>query len=685
MARRWWLGLVMALCGVMAQSSMVSLALAEDDAVAQLRTRLTQTDPAEVVDAVADADSLGPAAVVLMPEILRLLKADDLTVRLSALELLEQWGPAAEPAVPQLVALLDDASLIVKHGALMALQAIGPDPAVAGPRVIRLLKDQESFIRVDAATSVLAWNLEARAAAIDALKSALSDERASVRTAAAQGLRLAGADAVPALKEAFASGSPATKTAAADALGDLGAVASPAIPELIAALEMESPVLRAVVVRALGEIGAQPEQVLPKLKLQCACETAQVRVAALEALGRFGSRAASETSTLSDALNDPDLSVRLAACDALAAIGPESRSAIESLSLALKDSEGVVTLRAAEALGRMGSAAIPALVKLLDQRDYSVLALQTLESMGPSARPAVAKMVDLLKEDNDISKRSLCLAIAAIGADPKVAGPALKQVLANEKSDARPAAAYALGRIGDHTAIKELTNAIEADDPLLRLATAWSLLHLDPQNVDYIKIAVPRLIEALDRPEPSVRLQAARALGELGSYASPAMPALVKTLGHDDVPMVRIAAAMAVSRLGSVATPAIPGLLSLAESPDADGRRAAIYALGSMGPAATSAVPTLKSIIASGLPGERVVAAWSILQIQHDPATLETALPIVLEGMAAERPEAVVQLIRLASRVGSRRPEVRKVLTELLDSDDPALRAAAAAGLDRLN
>lgn len=679
MLQRWLMGLVVVSGG------MLATAYADEDAIAKVRGQLSQADASQVAASLHHAGDLGPGGIALLPDVVRLLKHDDFEVQVAALELLETWGPAARSSVPQVVTLLEDSDLIVKHAALTALQALQPDPESVGPKIVALLKDSESVIRVDAANCVLAWNLPARPAALSVLKSALNDDRAGIRTTAAQGLRQAGADAIPALQEALSSDGLATKIVAADALGDLGAAGAPAVPQLLSALDSDSPILKSIVLRALGEIRANPEQVVPKLKHQCNDSHAQVRVAALVALGRFGASSATETATIAAALKDAELSVRLAACDALAALGPEARSAVDALAEAMKDSEGVVTVRAAEALGRIGPAAIPALVKLLDQRVYSIPALQTIEAMGPSAKSLAGKLVEMLKTPSEIPQRNLCLAIAAIGADPNVAGPALKQVLADESSEARPAAAYALGRIGDQTAIKELTNTVEADDPLLQLACSWSLLHLDPQNVDYIKIAIPRLIAALDRPEPNVRLQAARTLGELGQQARSATPALVKTLGNDEVLVVRAAAAVAVSRLGTEAKTAVPALIKLAESPEAEGRKAAIYALGNLGPIAEEAVPTLREIVAQGLAGDRLVAAWALLQIRQDPASLESALPIVLEGMAEERPEAVVQLIRVASRVGRRRPEVRSVLSDLLESQDPALRAAAAAGLDRLN
>jgi HEAT repeats len=72
--------------------------------------------------------------------------------------------------------------------------------------------------------------------------------------------------------------------------------------------------------------------------------------------------------------------------------------------------------------------------------------------------------------------------------------------------------------------------------------------------------AVAPLADALTDPDPSVRLQACRALAYMGAKAANAVPALERALSDSDS-TVREQAAIALGQIGAAAEPAVPALM----------------------------------------------------------------------------------------------------------------------------
>ncbi len=650
----------------------------------EIGAALSSTNPVDQMLALERVSELGPSAVRFVPQIIPLLKSPDLGIQHEALLALGAIGPEAKAAMPALLPLLASDQILLKYQTLVALRGLHADSKAVGPAIAKLLGDEDSMVRIEAAADVLVLDLPETDRAVTVLTDALKSRSPAVQRAAVPWLARAGTAALPALKDALGSDQPGIQLAAIDALGMQRETAEPVVPELLKLSKSDQVPVLVSLARTLGAIGSSGDNVVKTLTTLSQSESVAVRISALQALVTVGGSTPEVLKLLEAALRDGDIMVRLTACDALGTIGSNAKPAIAALVEAVQDGEGSLSVRAAEALGRIGAPAVPALESLVKDGQYSLLALQTLESMGPIARPATKTLVEVLGKPGPVPARHLCLTLAGIGADPKVAGPALLKVLKDPSSDARAAAAYALGRIGDRSAIKELTNVIEDENPMVRLGSAWALLHLEPHNDDYIAIALPRLIEALDRPEPMIRLEAARTLSQLGQDAAPAVPALVKCLGHDDSRPVRIATAMTLAELGPAAVTAVPALTGLAQDSNTEGRRAAMFALGKLGTIAKASAPVLERAITTGGPEDGIVAAWALLQIEPDDRQLDLALPVLLEAIGKERPEVVVAVVRAASNVGARRPKIREAIEPLLKANDPALRAAAAAALERI-
>jgi HEAT repeat protein len=660
---------------------LVSAASAQDP-VGNLRSRLRSSDPQARSAALSEVVEFSDAAA-LAPDIAALLDAEDLSLRHEALIALGQLGESAQAAVPAIVKQLQGREPLLQMQALITLREIGPAARTALPDVDKLVGLADRAVAVEAAATSISLADKPSDAAVKTLVAALADGRPSTRAMAVYWLGVSRGAKVEELLTLLKSAPLATKIAVAELLGELRSDAAPAVAALVQLSSENQPALQATIARTLGEIAENSEAALPALSKLATNAAPTVRTQALLALGRFGGRAADQVATLQSALKDAEPAVRMAAAEALAELGSAAAPAIAALSEALKDAEGAVTIRAAEALGRIGAPAVGALSKLMDDPQFGGLAVHMLGTMGPAARPALPRIVELLKKQGALPERELCLAIAMIGGDPRTVGPVLRDVMNRKDSPARAAAVYALGRIGDKAAIKDITNLVESDDPALRLASAWALLQFDPNNPDYIKLAVPRLIQGLTHELAGVRLESVRTLGQLGPKAAAAQSALVDLLAKEQERPVRIAAAIAVSELGPGTKSAVPALSQLALSNDIPARRAAMYALGRIGEPAGEAAAMLQEKIKAGPVADRALAAWALLQVRGNQGDVQTALPVVLEAISYERPEVIVQLARVAGRFGQNRPEVRETLATLKKSDDPALRAAAWSATDR--
>ena len=157
--------------------------------------------------------------------------------------------------------------------------------------------------------------------------------------------------------------------------------------------------------------------------------------------------------------------------------------------------------------------------------------------------------------------------------------------------------------------------------------------------------AVPALIDALNNPNSYIAEGAAMALGQMGTSAKDAVPALVDTLRRKDTPlMLKPRAAEALGKIGEIdllirilqgkepgiqpylgaqglgaagpaAASAVPALMEALKSSDHGMQMEAAEALGEIGPAANPAVPQLAELSRSSLNFLRRAGGDALLKI----------------------------------------------------------------------
>jgi HEAT repeat protein len=146
---------------------------------------------------------------------------------------------------------------------------------------------------------------------------------------------------------------------------------------------------------------------------------------------------------------------------------------------------------------------------------------------------------------------------------------------------------------------------------------------------------IARRIDDLSVKDASVRVEAIRYLGDLGSAGRAAVPALVRVLIADKDPTPRNRAARALAQIGGAAVTPLAGLL---KHEDSFVRRQAAEALARIGPDAAAAQPALLAALKDSSVAVRAAAADALGEIAADlPATARALVAALAENEPVRR------------------------------------------------
>ena len=387
--------------------------------------------------------------------------------------------------------------------------------------------------------------------AVPFLIEALEDDNSDVREVATNALARMGQPAIPELLVALDHRDDLVAGAAAAALREIGAEA---VPHVSTAMGDESPQVRRHAAQVLEQIGTDAAQASPVLVKGLQDSDLEVRRAAFRALPKVDIEATKNAMpTLIAALADKDTGVCVGAIDALRALGPQAESAVPDLSKALESDSVEVQMGASKALTSIGPAAVSALVERAGHQnaDVRLWSITALGSIGPPASDSVAALMVAL-DDGDVRVRRASLhAIALVGPKANAAVPAVLKVLAEDPEPLfRSGAASALTKIGGgvpevYLALVEKLRGDDDNEVRASVAAALGTMQSAAEAI------VPLLISALEDPNPNVRLNAARALGDLGPKAASATSALERLSQDDQDSVVPLVANEALGKIRS--------------------------------------------------------------------------------------------------------------------------------------
>jgi len=267
---------------------------------------------------------------------------------------------------------------------------------------------------------------------------------------------------------------------------------------------------------------------------------------ARDRLRALGPEAADAVPALADAVARGERKLRLDAMFVLEGVGAPARAAIPSLVEALRDEDMDVSAQAAETLGTLGYEAVPALGGALEDQDWRVrqAACQALGIIGTDATEAVPALLQIIQADRDDVRRRGVWALGMIG-DLSALEP-LAGILTREGGTVGCWIAEALGSYGRRarTIATALRDELHRDHRGLALAAATALCQIE----EHADAAVWTLITYLQQGAPDDRIEAAIALGEFGPTARAALPAL-KAAERDEDEDLRAQAAIALAKI----------------------------------------------------------------------------------------------------------------------------------------
>jgi len=422
------------------------------------------------------------------------------------------------------------------------------------PGLIRALSyEKDAGVRRSAAL-VLGQMGEAKA--IKPLTTLLQQDEDPVREAAAWALgNLANAQSLEALVAALNDATPGVRKQAATSLAQLGD--PQAIQPIIAALQKRDEATRDDLLKALVQLSANLD------------ETERV-TRVVEPFAEF--------------LVDDNPHMRTIATAALDQMGwkPDQSAIGAAYWLAKEQWDRAIEIGV--------PAAVP-LVALLKDQDKQVrqTAVQSLLRIGPAAADI---LVAALKEESEEIRQGAYWVLIKLG--PHVI-ETLIAALNDESEEIRLAIARALGQIGDPRAVVPLISLFQDLD--------WSVRRDAYKSITKIgKPAVKELLNALTHPSEEIKWGAARTLETLGwkpgkdtigaSYwiikgewhrcveiGEPAIPPLIKTLGHWDNDVCK----EATGTLINIGRPAVPALIEMLNQENPTVRIYAANALGVIG------------------------------------------------------------------------------------------------------
>jgi HEAT repeat protein len=576
------------------------------------------------------------------------LSARENAARREAAYQIDKLGPAAKPAIPALIKALSDPDKQVWSIAVGTLAKLGPEAAEAIPALMESLDSRKN-------------------------RGPRDRDKRQILMRSAHALTRIGPAASPPLLYGLNCDDGRARAGSAKALGGMGAAAHDAIPGLIANLRRDQPDERRETIEALALIGRDS---VPALGEALGSPEAPVRTGAALAIALLGRDAQSLASKVADATaKETDPAARAALLAAVPKVGVEPARAVELLIAGVRDDHDQV-------------------------RHGAINAIYVLRGANDVLMPA---LLALVRDPNPTMSERGAAVLGRLGPAGSPAVPALLEVM-RQRTPPPPVFLEALGQIGP-AAVPGILSAVEGESPDVLTREHWSVKCL--QTIGGGTVAT--LAGALTNPKISIRLVAARGLGELGPVAAPAIDAQlnatsdadprvratalaalvstrVKTLAaisriemalKDPAEMVRVAAAQLVPPLGDQARPLAPALLTALGDHGPAVRLAVIQALAALGPAAEPAVGPLLQLLPT-IDADGRARVFTVFAAVGPNA--KAALPEVQRGL--HDPEPAVRAAAIGAFGKIENPNERlPVLLAGLDDPTPLVRKTAAREL----
>ena len=565
--------------------SIEALVRTGSDAIPELLTRLSSSDPKTRGDAVLGLGRIGSASDEVREAIQRRLSDEEARVRLyafSACKLVSRdqgeldaaaarmlsdsdngvrdsarrhFEEAGLRAVPAVIEVLKSESPAARSHAIGILKTIHrPEHSEIVAAVRDLLADSDPGVRVAAIRAVAEWG----AARPEEARAWLRDNDPEVAFCGLRATDWSLADAaeeVPHLVRLLLAAKFDQMRSLAAVLRALKTAARPAIPRLLQLLQSPDEMQRlqggpggafvqAELLETLAEIGGDPDDLARLLSLQMSGFGDSRR--AHWFLARYcPAEAVRQVSLLIPQLESKDFSVSESALRSLSGFGGQASAAVPALIRLVGHSDHRISQLAAmmvvEVEPTAGAPAVPLLLSQLERARldpsepfHPVIVM--LGKIGPTARDAIPGLLKILESPQmdpaemharlgyNWLRLNVILALGRIGCDNRELVAVLCSLLKGDSWQDRAAAAEALSSPGISTpaVLEELVDALRDENAYVRANAALAIGELPGER----RQAVGQLIAGLKDDDPFVRTAVAIALGQIGTDAAPAVEPL---------------------------------------------------------------------------------------------------------------------------------------------------------------
>ncbi len=307
-------------------------------------------------------------------------------------------------------------------------------------------------------------------------------------------------------------------------------------------------------------------------------------------------------------------------------VGPPPTDVVLAVAKHLNDLDPLSRLRVIDSLRALESfaeSAIPCVVPALKDSNSKIRmsAVNFFGRVGPAAKVAIPYLVQCVNDpDQSIRVRTMDT-LAIIGPAAKDAIPALDIAMKSADNDTSEHAAMAMASIdpGDKAVLPIVMRTLnewgETDDAVEALGKMGS----------YARPAVPAIEHLLTADSVYDRQAAVTALARI--EGGNAIPTLVRTIGGDKDDSVRLDAVIALGGLASTDSDAISALVGAFNNDSKRVRESASDQLGQLGPAAA---PALISALKSSNFYQRAWAIQTLSRIKPLPDDATHALTLAL-------------------------------------------------------
>jgi HEAT repeat protein len=463
------------------------------EAITKLLPHLDDKDPRirmEILNVLSSHGAIGKEAVLKLVE---LAKAEDRPLRVRALSLLSQVGPDSAEATPELVKLL-----LVMHGntgelqqIIRAMGRIGPGAKAAVPELKKLLAHEQFQVRLAAAESLMQIDASAKNEAVPVLVGVLRDKKIGININTLPRLLInngiSTAELMNLLRD-YVKAQPTMKIQVIYGLNSLPVPAKESAPLLRDLLKDANANTRYEAALALARLGADGNEAIPELRAMLKISNANWRDRAAFALKSLGPAAKDAVPDLVEQWRSAaNIDLKLRFCEPILSIDKDKGKPVIAWLREQSTSANIFyriqVLRVLALHDASNPEVLKGLVAATRQQTgyYAGMALDALGQLGPAAKSALPDVRAAMKDRDVVKRARAAQALWKIDGKMDEALPVLIAAL-SEHDLLQPGAYYTrvprTGAAAAAWALGEMGSPAKSALPALRQATKLGDLSL---------------------------------------------------------------------------------------------------------------------------------------------------------------------------------------------------------------